>query len=126
MMSRGVYRFYNRRKDGKELEDCVTRAISTATDLKYNAVRNLLKLSADKFDCDELCVCCYHYLLEDLLCYNVYDCTNGERVEDLARAFPDERLIIRIEGHLTCSIYGEVPDIWDCSHKRVDCFWIVD
>ena len=125
-MSSGVYRFYNRRKDGRKLEDCVTRAISTATGLKYNGVRNLLKLSASAFDCDELCVCCYHHLLEEILCYPVFFCTDGETVEDVALGNRDERVIIRIQGHLTCGIYGEVPDIWDCAQEKAECFWIVD
>ena len=33
-------------------------------------------------------------------------------------------LIIRIKGHLTCSIFGKIPDIWDCSNEIVDCFWV--
>lgn len=50
---------------------------------------------------------------------------NGETVEDIAEKYPNDRVIIRIDSHLTCSIKGIIPDIWDCSDKLVDCFWIV-
>lgn len=120
------FRYYNRRKDGKELEDCVTRAISTATGLKYNAVRNLLKLSARFYHCEELYVGCYNHLLENILCYPVYYCHNGEDVLDIAEAYPHDNIIIRIEGHCTCSIHGYIPDLWDCEGKLVDRYWVVD
>lgn len=119
------YRFYNRRPDGERLKDCVCRAISTATTLNYEAVEKLLNLTAEMYGCEALCICCYHNLLEDLFSYECFNCTHGESVETIARAFPDKRVIIRVEGHLTCAIYGYIPDIWDCSQEPVDCFWIV-
>lgn len=119
------YRFYNRRPDGKKLKDCVCRAISTATQLNYEAVEKLLNMTAEMYECEALCVCCYHHLLEDLCNYECFKCTHDETVEDIARAFPNARVIIRVQGHLTCSINGYVPDIWDCSQEKVDCFWIV-
>lgn len=119
------YKYYNHNPDGKHMEDCVCRAISTATGLNYEAVNNLLTLTADSYSCDKLCVCCYHNLLEDILGYTRYDCEHGELVEDLAYMYPHDKLIIRIQGHLTSSIKGTIPDIWDCSKKEVDCYWIV-
>lgn len=35
------------------------------------------------------------------------------------------KLIIRVDGHLTCSMYGVVTDIWDCSEEMVDRYWVV-
>lgn len=119
------YRFFNRRPDGQMLKDCVCRAISTSTLINYEAVEKLLNLTAEMYGCEALCVCCYHNLLEDLLSYPCYYCRRGETVEDIAMAFSHDRVIIRVEGHLTCSINGYIPDIWDCSQEIVDCFWIV-
>lgn len=119
------FRYYNRRPDGKHKEDCVTRAISTATGLKYGAVANLLELSASEYECDKLCVCCYHYLLEEILCYPVKYCMDRERVNDVVNMYQHNTLIIRIQGHLTSSINGRLLDIWDCGDERVDCFWII-
>lgn len=124
-MKNNRYKFYNRRPDGALLEDCVCRAISTATGLKYGAVENLLTLTAEKEACDKLCVCCYHHLLEDVLLYPVFYCDGSETVRDITEEYPTQKIIIRISGHLTSAIYGTVLDIWDCTGKPVDCFWIV-
>lgn len=125
MNSKSRYKYYNRNPWQEETEDCVCRAISTATGLNYEAINNLLELTAYNFGCDKLCVCCYNNLLEKVLCYQKISCTNGETVEDIAREFPQDKMIIRIEGHLTSSIKGTILDIWDCGLKKVDCFWIV-
>lgn len=119
------YEFYNRNPDGAFEEDCVCRAISMATGLKYRAVNNLLTLSADYNDCDRLCVCCYRHLLDDVLELNGYDCDFKRTVYEVAKRHKDQKLIIRVEGHLTCSMYGTIVDIWDCSDELVDRFWIV-
>lgn len=124
-MSDFRYRYYNRNPDGAEIEDCVTRAISTCTGLKYDAVTNLLELSAKQYQCEKLCVCCYHYLLENILCYPVHFCEMGETVGEIAERYKDSKVIIRIAGHLTCAIMGTVVDIWNCTHKEVDCYWVV-
>lgn len=119
------YKYYNRNPDGKRIEDCVCRAISTATGLNYEAVNKLLDLTAVCYDCEKLCVCCYHNLLEDILGYERHVCMNGETVEDIAYKHPQEKMLIRIDSHLTSSIKGTIYDIWDCSDKLVDCYWIV-
>lgn len=120
------YKYYNRNPDKQEVEDCVCRAISTATGLKYQAVENLLELTSDNYSCDMLSLGCYHNLLDNILCYKSYFCKNGETVNDIATAYKDKRLLIRIKGHLTCSLYGTVVDIWDCTDKKVDVFWVVE
>lgn len=120
-----MYRYYNQNPKKQHAEDCVTRAISRATGLKYEAVSTLLYITSQMYKCPKLCVCCYHYLLEDILHYECRQCSKSERVSDIAYKYRGEKVIIRIEGHLTCSMYGFVDDIWDCSDKYVDCFWII-
>ena len=124
-MKSDAYRYYNRNPDGKQIEDCVCRAISTATGINYEAVDRLLSLTAFWYGCDKLCVCCYHNLLEDVLGYERKTCTKGETVRDIARRHPNSKILIRIESHLTSSVKGTIYDIWDCSQKPVDCYWIV-
>jgi hypothetical protein len=119
------YQYYNHNPDKLHLKDCVCKAISTATGLHYPAVENLLELTAEKYDCDKLCVCCYHRLLEDILCYYREECYFKQTVEEVAKRFPRNKLIIRVDAHLTSAMYGVVLDIWDCSQELVDCFWIV-
>lgn len=119
------YSYYNRNPDKLHLKDCVCRAISTAVGLRYEAVDNLLELTAKEHECEKLCVCCYDNLLEDTLCYPRYENYYRQTVKELATQYPRNRLIIRVKGHLTCSIYGNILDIWDCSQELVDCFWVV-
>ncbi len=121
----GEFVYYNRRPDGKRLEDCVCRAISTAIGLDYNHVNELLDKTALEHECEKLCVCCYHNLLEGKFGFHRHTCHNGETVGDIAQTYPNDNLIIRIHEHLTCAIDGKVFDTWDCTGKTVDCFWIV-
>jgi hypothetical protein len=52
-------------------------------------------------------------------------CDYERTVGDVAAEHDERRLIIRVEGHLTCSIMGDVIDIWDCSDELVDCYWLI-
>ena len=120
-----LYRYHNQNPEKIEEEDCVCRAISTAVGISYGAAQNLINLSAEVNGCDTLCVCCYHHLLEDLLELDRYNCDFRYTVGEIAKDHPRQRLIIRVEGHLTCAMYGVVLDIWDCTREMVDCFWVV-
>ena len=117
--------YYNHNPDGELLEDCVTRAISLATGLEYDGVSNLLELTSMLYKCEKLCVCCYHNLLEDILCYKRVTCKKGEIVKEVAQKHKHDTLIIRIEGHLTCSVKGFIMDTWNCENRYVDCYWVI-
>lgn len=119
------FHYHNQNPQNEVGEDCVTRAISLASGLSYKVVGNLLELIAEKNNCEKLCVCCYHHLLEDIFDYRVKYVKDGKRVGEIAKEYPNNRLIVRIEGHLTCCMYGVCFDIWDCTEEKVDCFWIV-
>lgn len=119
------FRYHNVNPQNEVEQDCVTRAISLASGLSYKVVGNLLELVADKNNCDKLCVCCYHHLLEDILDYRVKYVKDNKTVEKIAKEYPNNVLIVRIDGHLTCCMYGVCFDIWDCTQEEVDCFWIV-
>ena len=118
------YKYYNRNPRNDITGDCVCRAISTATGLQYDAVDELLKITAYINHCDKLCICCYHKLLEDILKFPCYD---GEyiTVEHLASKYSRDTIIARLDGHLTTIIKGTILDIWDCSQEIVDCYWFV-
>ena len=119
-----MYRYYNANPGKLSEQDCVTRAISTALSLPYMVTRRLIRLCADNWRCEELCVCCYHHLLEDIYGLSpVYP--EGETVEAVSSSHPDDKVIIRIQGHLTCSIHGVILDTWDCRDELVDVFWVV-
>lgn len=119
------FKYYNENPYRIEENDCVCRAISTGLDLEYDSVRELLSMSSKVNNCDTLCVCCYHHLLEDVFHLPVRHCKAWERVKDIARSYPNNKVIIRIDGHLTVSDCGIIRDLWDCTERLVDCYWIV-
>lgn len=118
------YQYYNANPLGYIESDCVTRAITEATGLSYYEVQHKLKLMAQLYECDTLCVCCYHNLLDNVFGFERYN-GNGKTVKEIAKEFKNDILLIRIQGHLTMSKYGVVYDIWDCGNEIADVFWIV-
>lgn len=119
------FAYYNINPNRREEEDCVCRAISLASKLNYSAVDKLLCLIAEHRQCDKLCLNCYHYLLEEVFGYPVRYCDNSETVEDIASQYKNNVILVRIQGHLTCALYGVVFDLWNCSSELADCYWIV-
>lgn len=117
--------YHNENPYRMEENDCVCRAISKATDMDYFIIQQLLEMSAEVNNCDTLCVCCYHYLLENVFGLSVKYCDHWERVGDIARQYPNNKVLIRIDGHLTTSDNGIVYDIWDCTQSVVDCYWVI-
>lgn len=120
-----MWRYFNKNPDLRHEEDCVCRAISTALGITYRAADGLIDMAADVGDCEPLCVCCYHRLLEDGFGLKPRFCRFGKTVADVAEMHADRKVIIRVEGHLTCAVFGEILDIWDCSDELVDCYWLV-
>ena len=118
------YKFYNANPLGDIEQDCVCRAISKATEIDYYNIEKKLNAIGELFECEELCVCCYHHLLEKVFGLK-QKFANGKTVREISKEFHDSRVIIRIKGHLTCSLYGVVYDIWDCTEEIADVFWIV-
>lgn len=117
--------YYNANPNNLEEEDCVTRAIQLGLGLRYQTVRKLLDLTAYRYNCDPLCVCCYHHLLEDIFDLPVRYCNNGETALEIAKTYPNNKVIMRLDGHLTCAVHGAIADIWDCQDKLVDRYWII-
>lgn len=118
------YKFYNANPLGELEQDCVCRAISTATNIDYRKIEHKLQLIGELFECEKLCVCCYHHLLEAVFGLKP-KFANGKTVREVAKSYPNDILIIRIEGHLTMSDCGTVYDIWDCTQEPADIFWVV-
>ncbi len=125
-MSNGNYFHYDVTPDGERNEfNCVTRAIKVATGLPYDEVRDLLKQNAKEHDCEKLVCDCYSYLLEDVFGYEYHDCGYKYTVQEIANMYCDDIVLMRIDGHLTISVYGVSVDIFDCTNELCDCFWIV-
>ena len=120
-----IYHYYNCNPHRKLTDDCVIRAITKALRLDYYEVVRLLNLNACEFQCDCLNVKCYEKLLDydfDLPHYMSFDLT----AQEVANDYKDKILLLRMEGHLSCSLYGDIHDIWDCSNEIITDFWVVN
>lgn len=118
-----MYKYCNLQPMKRKLPDCVCRAIALATDSDYYDIMALLQSNAIENECDALHVGCYSCILDDVG-YQCYD-SHGRTVDEILAEHPDKRLIIRMDGHLTCGLYGVCHDIWDCTGEVADVFWVV-
>ena len=106
------------------INDCVTRAISLATDSDYFDIQEKLYLTSSLFSCDRLSVQCYENLLENVFgCEPVY--CYGMTVGEFAEDNPVGVFLVRIQGHLTTIIDGDIRDTWDTSNEICDLAWYV-
>ena len=122
-MARFIY--YNRNPDGKRQNDCVTRAISLASGYSYPQIRRKLYHTARLLNCEKLCVCCYRHLLDDVFKYK-REISDGLTVGEFADLHSEGIYLLRVDGHITCAIRGDVFDIWDCRSEFVTDAWRVE
>lgn len=120
-----MFIYYNANPNKIEIGDCVIRAMSLALNLDYYEVVNILFYNSNFFNCDMLVKECYEKVLEDKFNLEKEKVRTYKTVEEISKEYSDKVLLIRIQGHLTCSMYGRIYDIWDCSNEQVDCFWMV-
>lgn len=120
-----AWKFFNLQPLGNLEEDCVTRAISLATGEDYYTIQDKLFYVAKIFECEKLCVCCYKHLLDYVYNFQRIEAVQGMTINEFLLAFPHGIYLIRVSGHLTCAIDGEIIDTWDCTNKIVDIVWHV-
>lgn len=117
------FKYLNIEPNKEELQDCVIRAISLATAIPYDSIVEMLAQNGDNNSCDCINVCCYTKLIEDLG-YYTHD-VKDLSVEAIADKYPNDVVLIRIKGHLTCAIDGCIYDLWDCRDKIATRYWII-
>lgn len=111
--------------NGYHIPDCVIRAITLTMQIPYDEVVRLLSKNGQIYECDCLNKLCYEKLLDydfDLPHYLGV----GRTAEEVANDFPNNILLLRMEGHLSASIFGVIHDIWDCSSEIISDFWIIE
>lgn len=122
-MAKFVY--YNANPKGETRNDCVTRAISLASDLPYQTIRKKLYYTAQLLNCEKLCVACYRHLLDDVFEYEQVPCY-GLTVNDFADKHPYGTYLLRIDGHIVTLIDNNIYDIWDCREEFITDSWRVE
>lgn len=118
-----MYRFYNANAVNKYTDDCVIRAISTATnkswDYVYDYLSDLAQYKGTLLDKKEFIV---EYLDKTFHRLNgIYG-----RVGEVSAMFPNSTLLISSNSHLVCSKNGVIIDTFDSRNLQVENVWLVD
>ena len=121
-MAKFVY--LNINPDGAHKNDCVTRAITLASGLKYSTVRKKLFHTARLLGCMKLCWTCYSFLLANVLGYRQVNC-DDMTVGEFAENHQNGTYLIRIDQHLTTVVNGDLIDIFDCRNRKCHIAWKV-
>lgn len=106
------FKYLNVNPDKLTISDCVTRAITLATNIPYDEVRKKLFHTAKLLDCSKLCVMCYKFLIEDVLKCKRVNCDNMYPAE-FADEHPKGTYLLRMNGHIVCLVDGCIYDIFD-------------
>lgn len=117
-----MYRFYNANARGLFENDCTVRSISMATGKSWDDVYEHLSDIA-QFE---------GTMMDDRNFINRYLSTKyeevpylSETVGEVAEDYPDNILLITMNGHITCSKYGVIYDSFDPRDRIVENAWIV-
>ena len=114
------YKYYNANALGLFENDCTVRSISTATnnswDDTYVHLCNIARQQGTMMDDVDFI---RNYLDER------YERINDipETVGEVAGAYPDNVLLITMNGHITCSKYGIIYDSFDCRDRIAEFCW---
>lgn len=77
-------------------------------------------------DCDKLCEPCYALMLEEKFGYKPIDLPTGITVGEFARIHRHGTYLVRMDGHISSIIQGEVYDIFDCTDTPLTNAWRVE
>ena len=116
------YRYWNARPDGFIKNDCVTRAISYASGLSYDTIKEKLYYIGKLLDCDPLCLDCYEFLLVDYFKYRPIECY-GMPLYEFADLHPEGLYLVRANGHISVIDDYTVIDTWDCRGMILTNAW---
>lgn len=117
-----MWKRYNPNPDGKNVGDCVIRAISAATGQKWDETFVAIALQG--------------YIMHDMPSSNAvwgeYLRSKGFRrklapdnitVRKFAEMHPNGTYILALSGHVVCIQNGTLYDSWDSSHEIVLYYW---
>jgi hypothetical protein len=117
-----MYKYHNNNSLGLFENDCTVRSISTATgnswDDTYKHLSNVARLQGTMMDDRDFI---RRYLDDHYERVKYLPITVGE----VAGAYPDNILLITMNGHIVASKYGVIYDSFDCRERTAEDAWIV-
>lgn len=116
------FRYLNLNPNNENRNDCVTRAITFATNLPYEKIRKKLYHTARLLECEKLCSTCYSFAIQEVLGGIPIHCEDMT-VGEFADRHPKGIYLIRIKGHLTAIQDCVCYDLWNCLNRECDLAW---
>ena len=117
-----MYRYYNANKLGKYVNDCSIRAISLAENSSWDYTYDKMSELAQE----------QGTMMDDSIFIRDYLDKRYERIPNIpqtvglvAGEYPDKILLITMDGHITCSVYGIIFDSFDCRKRVAQAAWII-
>lgn len=121
-----MFVFHNENPRHKRREDCVVRAIATATgtdwDTAYIALAVHGLIEGDMMDHDPVW---WGFLADHGFRYHAISsvCPRCVTVEEFCRAHPRGTYVIAVREHVLCAIDGDWYDIFDAADEIVLHYW---
>ena len=120
------YVYYNPNPNGKNVGDCVIRAISKATNKDWESVYTGICVTGYSM-CDMPSANCVWgaYLRGNGFVRDVVpnECPECYSVADFAREHPQGTYILALTGHVVCVKDGDWYDSWDSGDKIPMYYW---
>ena len=118
-----MFRYYNANALNKYEDDCVIRSISCATnkswDYVYDYLSDIAQYEGTLLDKREFV---RNYLDRTYRRLNGIYGTVGE----VSGMFPNNTILITMNGHIVCSKNGVIYDTFDCRDRKVEDVWLVN
>ena len=124
-----MYKYTNPHPQGKNVGDCVVRAISTTMNKDYLECRRALNQA--KRELGHASYKDTKFLYDYLKAYPrlIFKAIKGEpriKGSDFCELHPKGTYILKMAGHITACIDGVILDTWDCSYRSVYTAWEIE
>lgn len=121
------YRYLNVNPEHLRENDCVIRAITFATNLPYESVKEKLWMTGKLLNCTDTCVVCYRHLIESVFGFEPMYIEEGIYPAEFADMYPIGTYLVRMEGHILPIRDGTIYDIFDSRYYGfITDAWRVD
>lgn len=126
------FQLLNLNPKGWKTNDCVVRALAGATNTSWEVTYlTLCEIGAKKcrMPNDKQT---YEAFLKERgwikqkmpVWYDAFGKKNRYTVADLAKEYPDKKMVVSVAHHLTFIDKGVLKDLWNCGSKAVGNYWI--
>ena len=121
-----MFKEFNAHPKGIKTDDCVVRAIATATNKNYLEVRRDLNQKKRVWGFTSYKDTKFLYKYFEGYSRLIFKAIKGEpRVKgsDFTMLYPKGRYVLKMTGHITVCIDGVILDTWDCTYLSVYTAW---